>query len=347
MYFDASKGCSIVEVKRIGAGGMAELFLADLSSASGVSKRVVLKRMRSSMATDPVCRALFLNEARIHAELNHPHIVQLFDVGADRNCPFLTLEYIEGGDLRSLSEILFARDDNTRLEATLRMLSEISSALVAVHKIAVHQDISPSNILFSQRGYFKLCDFGLARRLTESADAEKLTGQGKFRYMSPEQIGGRATDPRSDVFSLAVCAAEFYSGQKLYTGLSRDALLQSLRKGSYLKQVEQLDLPEALRNIVLRAVQPSPKDRFADAYELMQSALSAGFGLRCHDKTNSLRWHDKPVSLARLSKILTLALVSPVLLFVPGIVKLISFLRYCKKKRTRQRSRNTLQIWSG
>ena len=320
------KWSDVVAVRRLAVGGMASVFLVDRLN-SRFRKRIVIKTILEKYISDAAVRDLFIREATRHASLAHPNIVQLFDFGHDSQSLYMALEYVSGGNLSTFSQSEYAKDKREMLAR--RVIENIGSALSTVHKFMIHGDISPGNILYGPDGSFKLCDFGLARDLLpETSPISDQYQKGTIRYMAPEQISRSHSDIRSDIFSLGITAAEFYSGTRLYGDLPPDQLAHLIRSGAYLKHIQRMNLPESLYDVILRAVQPSPHDRFQSADDLLlalscQRRLASSVDRSSLDA--SLRWHDnadrsEPKRVSKLSSLLSLLLTLPTLLLLPLIM---------------------------
>jgi serine/threonine protein kinase len=322
MEFEHIRWSELVEVKRLPSGGMAELFLVERVQGD-FRKFLVLKRIHERLADEANTRALFTQEACLHARFDHPHVVQLLDFGSDNRFLYMALEYVNGGDLFSLGPWLKKQGETQRVNFVLEAFTQMASALVLVHQHAIHHDLSPSNILYSERGSFKLCDFGLAKAIGQKP-GPILMGQGKFRYMSPEQICGSPTDARSDIFSLGATMAEFYAGEKLYGDLTPSAFSRLIRNGDYLKYFSALKLPKGLDEIILRTVQPSQGDRYQSSEVLLRdlSAERARLTLVQTPTPTSNGLTDVLPCRNRLpargwSKVISVLLTLPLLFFLP------------------------------
>lgn len=359
MHFYRSNSSEFGEVKRLGTGGMAEIFLVERVCAQGIRKKFILKRIHHHFLSDSSVRAQFLLEARIHAQLDHPNIVHFFDFTEDGDFLCLALEHVDGGDLCSLSPRLKRIDPIRRAQVGLQALFEVSSALNLVHEQAIHQDISPGNILYSNGGFFKICDFGLAK-LKHDPNLPANLGQGKLRYMSPEQISGTPTDQRSDIFSLGICMAELFSGKKLYSDLSVASLPRLIRTGTYLKHIHSFGFPSGFDRLIYDCIQPSPADRFQNAGQLLAAVtkVQSQFNLEhgCFGLTTLLASsEEKPAPAPKpilshsdvdrtmgahgklWARVVSILLSLPVLLFLPWIIRL---------KRSKDRASNALTAGS-
>lgn len=199
------------EIKRqIGQGGMATAYLAEQQS---LGRQVVLKVLDSTANTTPETVERFLNEGRIIASLNHPHIITIYDIGRHGDDVYISMEYVEGGDLKErMQHKVFAP-----VEA-IDVIEKIAGGLAAAHRNGiVHRDVKPGNILFRRDGTPLLSDFGIAKRLTGDSD---LTSTGMFlgspNYMAPEQSEAGPIDGRADIYALGVIFFEMLSGERAY-----------------------------------------------------------------------------------------------------------------------------------
>jgi eukaryotic-like serine/threonine-protein kinase len=260
---------------RLAIGGMAELFKATLTADHGFEKLVVIKKILPHLANDKSFVEMFIDEARITAQLDHRHIVQDFELGTDADTPFIAMQYVDGLDvLALLRECARAQ---IRLSADLAALiaRDVLDALDYAHNALdssgrplgiVHRDISPGNVLLSWRGDVKLTDFGIARAAERRHKTEAGTLKGKYGYMSPEQVSGSEIDARSDLFSVGILLAEMVMARRLFTSTNdldillmvRDARLDRLHKYA-------AEFPVELRVLTVRALQRRPEDRWQSA----------------------------------------------------------------------------------
>ncbi len=263
-----------VIVDRIGRGGMAEVFLARADGLRGFEKVVALKVIHEQMVDEPSHVELLLKEARLAATLDHPGIVQVFDVGSDKGEHYLTMEYVHGRDLRDILRALAGRRRMPLLIA-VAIVQEIARALHYAHRRTdreghplgiVHRDVSPSNVLVAFTGAVKLTDFGIAKVTAHTAQTRTGTFKGKFGYMSPEQYLQQDVDARSDVFSLGIVLYELTTGRRAFAGENPFAAMNKALDGSYLAPTEIVpDYPPALADIVARALATDRDVRYADA----------------------------------------------------------------------------------
>src|SRR6478672_2731184 len=257
-------------VRRLGAGGMAEVFLAKKRGAEGTFKVVVVKRILPGFTTSRRFRAMFIDEAQLATRLNHPNVVQVYEFsneGDDGH--ILAMEYVEGCDLGHLMNA--AKSTATRLPAWVAawIIAEAAKGLHYAHEKRdeggapldiVHRDVSPQNVLLSFEGVVKIADFGIAS--ARLVDEEQGVLKGKFGYMSPEQARAEKVDRRSDLYALGVILWECLTGRPLHGGLGGEALLDIVRSGKVEPPSTYVpDLPMDLEAIVMKALAPRREDR--------------------------------------------------------------------------------------
>jgi serine/threonine protein kinase/tetratricopeptide (TPR) repeat protein len=272
-------------VRRLGAGGMAEVFLAKKRGAEGTYKVLVLKRILPAHGGSRRFRSMFIEEARLATRLNHPNVVQVYEfqdffdqvreTGREQGL-LLAMEYVEGCDLGHL--MMAARARGTRIPAWVGawIIAEAAKGLHYAHEKKdeagqaldiVHRDVSPQNILLSFEGAVKIADFGIASARLFAEEQGVL--KGKFGYMSPEQARGESVDRRSDIYALGVILWEILAGRPVHGGLGGEALLDIVRSGIVEPPTTYApDIPAVLEPIVLQALAPAREDRFATGRDL-------------------------------------------------------------------------------
>lgn len=258
-------------LRKIGSGGMADVYLAEQRS---LSRRVALKVLHSRLADNPSYVQRFHNEARAAASLVHPNIVQIYEVGEAAGHHFIAQEYVAGKNLDQILQRQGALEPGTVLD----ILRQVVSALCQAAEMGiVHRDIKPANILLSPTGVVKVADFGLARVL--SADTKTLTevgvALGTPLYMSPEQIEGRPVDSRSDIYSLGVTSYHLLSGEPPHSGETALAIAVGHinREPTPLGKV-QVGLSDDFVAVVHRMIAKQPSERYAGPSELMRELRS-------------------------------------------------------------------------
>jgi serine/threonine-protein kinase len=264
---------------RLARGGMAEIYLARAEDEDGTVRHVVLKRVLMEMQHDPQMLQMFLEEGRVALRLFHPNVCHVYEVGESNGLTYMVLEWVHGTSLRELVRRAKAQNATLPVQLAVHIIAKVASALDYVHNARgldgkplsiIHQDVTPHNVMLSWKGQVKLLDFGIAK--TSVGEGQGVP-QGKYEYMSPEQVRSEPIDPRSDVFALGVCLYEVLTGSSLY---QRDGVPQTMTAivEEPVPSVRALrkDIPEALDRILTRALAKRPKDRFATAGE-MQRAL--------------------------------------------------------------------------
>jgi serine/threonine protein kinase/tetratricopeptide (TPR) repeat protein len=264
-------------VRRLGAGGMAEVFLAKKRGAEGTHKVLVLKRILPTHGSSRRFRAMFIEEARLAARLNHPNVVQVYefqDFGDDGL--LLAMEFVEGCDLGHLIGAAKGKGAKISPWAAAWIVAEAGKGLHYAHEKKdeagqpleiVHRDVSPQNILLSFEGAVKIADFGIASARLFAEEQGVL--KGKFGYMSPEQARGEPVDRRSDIYALGVVLWEILVGRPIHGGLGGEALLDIVRSGIVEPiSAHMPDVPPELEAIAMTALAASRDERFATAREM-------------------------------------------------------------------------------
>ena len=258
-------------VRRLGAGGMAEVFLAKKRGAEGTFKVVVVKRILPAFTTSRRFRSMFIDEAQLATRLNHPNVVQVYEFSNEGDeGHILAMEYVEGCDLGHLMSAAKAKGRLIPPWASAWIVAEAAKGLHYAHEKRdeggapldiVHRDVSPQNVLLSFEGVVKIADFGIASaRLT---DEEEGVLKGKFGYMSPEQARGEKVDRRGDLYALGVIFWECLTGRPLHGGLGGEALLDIVRSGKIEPPSTYVrDIPEELETIVLKLLSSKAEDRY-------------------------------------------------------------------------------------
>ena len=271
-------------LERVAVGGMAEVWKARMKGVEGFQKTVAIKKILAHLTDSVDFVTMFIDEAKLAAQLNHPHIIHIYDLGKIDEDFYIAMEYVEGKDLRSILNT--ARREGTPLPVGLALLvaSRLASALDYAHRKRdfdnrelglVHRDISPQNVLISYEGDIKLCDFGIAKAVAKASKTQMGALKGKLQYMSPEQAWGRVVDSRSDIFSLGAVLFEMLTGRRLFAGESEISVLESVRE-CRVQSVRDVDptVPEPVDAIVRRALAEDPDDRYQTAGE-MQKEIDA------------------------------------------------------------------------
>src|SRR5262249_149805 len=214
-------------IERLEAGGMAEVFLGQAVSVQGFKKRVAIKRVLTHLAQNKNLIAMFLDEARLGARLNHANIVTVFDIGAADNTYFIVMEFVDGSNLKTLIEVLRRQGRLFPLKEAVYIAMEVCRGLSYAHELTdehgdplgiVHRDVSPPNVIISKRGEVKGTDFGLAKATTQLETNDPGVVKGKFSYLFPESAMGQEVTASADLFSLGIVLWEMLAGRRLFLG---------------------------------------------------------------------------------------------------------------------------------
>jgi serine/threonine protein kinase len=261
---------------RLATGGMAELFLARATAPDGDARHVVLKRVLPSRTHDPQFVTMFLDEARLAIQLDHPNIVRVFDIGQLGSSYFFTMEYVHGENVRTVLQRVHGLRRRIPLAHAITIAAGAASGLHHAHDRAdpegkplgiVHRDVSPANIMVGFEGAVKLVDFGVAKATVRSTETRAGTIKGKIAYLSPEQcIGNKPVDRRSDVFALGIVFYELLAVQRLFRRESDFATMAAIVTDEVPPpSVCRPDIPPALDAVVMRALAKAPDQRYPTA----------------------------------------------------------------------------------
>jgi serine/threonine protein kinase len=263
----------------LNTGGMGELYLADREGVAGFSKQVVVKCLRDELASDEEFVEMFLAEGRLAGLLNHPNIVQLYELGEVDGSLFMAMEYVPGPDLAELLERVGSPFSQA---LALCIMTGVCEGLIYAHDAIgpngqplhlVHRDINPQNILVSQSGAVKIADFGIAKIQRRSTTQTGVL-KGKFRYLSPEQASGKPVDRRSDVFALGLLLFEVTLGCSAFPEGTDVQLLHAAALGLVR---DPLDIdpayPERLAAIFRRATALRKEDRYSSVARMLDDLL--------------------------------------------------------------------------
>jgi eukaryotic-like serine/threonine-protein kinase len=268
----------------LGRGGMADVYLTQLGG-TGFSKLAVLKRVRERLENDDELTQMFMDEGRLAARLNHPNIVQTFEVGTDAQGPFLAMEFLDGQTLSRLSKVASKQEKPLPLPLALSIVQQALSALHYAHELEdydgkkfalVHRDVSPQNIFVMYSGVAKLMDFGVAK--SEQALAETRTGvlKGKVVYMAPEQArGDLSLDRRADVFAMGIVMWELITHRRFWEGFTEVQIFGFLHgQEPFASPAPFSAAPKPLLDVCEKAIHRDRALRYQTAEEFL-SALEA------------------------------------------------------------------------
>ncbi|MCG8421705.1 MAG: protein kinase [Proteobacteria bacterium] len=262
-------------IERLAVGGMAEIYLAREAGAAG-DEFLVLKRILPNFAADQQLVDMFLDEQRVAATLRHKNIVRTYDVGEVDGDYFISMEYLQGQDVRRLSRTLKRRRMDMPLELTLTIIAGAAAGLQYAHDKKgvnlqpldiVHRDVTPHNLFVTYDGVVKLLDFGVAKAANRLVQTTVGTIKGKIPYMSPEQCKGLDIDRRSDIYTLGVVLYELTCGIRLYRarGAEFETMKRIVEEPVTRPSARRANYPRSLERIVLTAMAKNPSDRYQNA----------------------------------------------------------------------------------
>ena len=268
-------------VKRLAAGGMADVLLARTDGIEGFQRHVVIKRIHAELLEEQRYVTMFLDEARLAAALHHHNIVQVNDIGEEGGEYFFAMEYVHGEDVRTVLVDASKRGEQIPLEHVVTIISNAAAGLHHAHEQRgmdgtplhiVHRDVSPANILVGYDGAVKVADFGIALAAHRAEQTQSGVLKGKVAYMSPEQCNCEPVDCRSDVFSLGIVLYELITVRPCFAG-DNDFMTMSAIVGGKLDRPShhRKGLPPQLEAIVLKALARNAEDRYQTADELRRA----------------------------------------------------------------------------
>jgi serine/threonine-protein kinase len=266
-------------VRKLATGGMAEVFLARAEGPMGFAKKLVVKRILPQYSEDEGFVSMFLGEAKLAAELNHPNVVQIFDFGQTDGRYFIAMELIDGPNLRVLNNAARAAGAAIGFEYCARLVASAAEGLHYAHELKdgagrplnlVHRDISPDNILVSRQGTVKVVDFGIAKANTSPNLTRSGVLKGKMAYMPPEQLGRKNLDRRVDIYALGVVLYELVTGSMPFDATSEVSIIQAVMSESPLERVSvrRGDVPRQLEDIITKCLDKNRDYRYATGREL-------------------------------------------------------------------------------
>jgi eukaryotic-like serine/threonine-protein kinase len=261
-----------------------------MRGVEGFQKTVAIKKILPHLSDNQDFIEMFVDEAKLAAQLNHNNIIHIYDLGKIQSSYYIAMEYIDGYDLKTILRRGEERSHPMTVELALFVASKLASALDYAHRKKdfedremglVHRDVSPQNVLVSQEGDIKLCDFGIAKAASKASHTQAGALKGKLQYMSPEQAWGRSIDRRSDIFALATVLFEMLTNRKLFTGDNELSILEQVREA-------RVQPPSALNDevtsdvdrIVIKALQKDPGNRYQTAGEMARDLDAVLYSFR-------------------------------------------------------------------
>jgi TonB family protein len=287
---DGIKFGQYVLLEKIATGGMAEVWKARMRGVEGFQKTVAIKKILPHLSDNQDFIEMFIDEAKLAAQLSHNNIIHIYDLGKIQNSYYIAMEYVDGSDLKTILKKAQDHGQPMTVDLALFVASKIASALDYAHRRRdfddkdlglVHRDVSPQNVLISQEGDIKLCDFGIAKAAFKASHTQNGALKGKLQYMSPEQAWGQPIDRRADVFALATVLFEMLTGKKLFTGDSEISILEQVREARVTPPSEWNDeVTPDIDAVVLKALQKDPTTRYQTAGEMARDMDQILYGMK-------------------------------------------------------------------
>jgi serine/threonine protein kinase len=268
--------------RQIGQGGMAEVFLAYEREPSGEDRAVVLKRIRPEIALSPDFITMFLDEARLAGRLDHPNVARTFEYGQADGLLYMAMEYVRGTSVSRL--IMGLGQEGIAVDVAVQIVLDVLEGLHYAHELrdesgqllgVVHRDVSPQNIVVSEKGIAKLIDFGVARAATQVHVTGTRRLKGKLAYIAPEILSRSSPDRRADLFAVGVVLHEMITGRSLFTRESEAETVRALRDDEAPSLVP-FGAPPELEAIVGRALEKGPEKRYGTALEMRDALARLG-----------------------------------------------------------------------
>jgi serine/threonine-protein kinase len=264
-------------LRKLEAGGMAEVFRAELESVEGFKKEVAIKRVLPHLSQNRQFIEMFLDEARLSLKFSHANVVQTFSIGTADNTYFIVMEFIDGVNVRKIMEYYGTTGHVMSPAQAAFVINEVCKGLTYAHNLSggdgrplgvVHRDVSPPNILLSKEGEVKIVDFGLAKATSQLESTDPGLIKGKFAYLSPEAAHGLEVDKRADIFAAGTVLWELLTGKRLFKGDTDYDTVMNVRDAA-IPSVSTINpaVPQEMDAILSVALDRDINRRFQDASE--------------------------------------------------------------------------------
>lgn len=266
-------------LRLLARGGMAEVYLARAKGLQGFEKLVVIKRILPVLSADPAFVEMFLNEARIAAQLQHTNVVQVYDMGSVGDAYFFSMEFLHGQDLRTVWKTASKRHQRLPLEHVLYMMSSVCAGLHYAHEKLgfdgqhlglVHRDMSPHNVFVTYDGAVKVVDFGIVKATQRETQTPSGMLKGKVSYMAPEQCRIEVVDRRADLWSVGVMLWELLTGKMLFSGKGDFEIMQAICEHDAPRPSAIAPCDAEVEAIVMKALTRDRDARYQTAHELQE-----------------------------------------------------------------------------
>jgi serine/threonine protein kinase len=254
---------------KVAQGGMAEIYRARYFGEGGFVKEVAVKKILPNLSLSKDFVTMLCDEAKALVKLQHKNIVQVYELGKDKDSYYISMEYVDGVDLRRLFKKVVSESGLFPLKFSCFVISEILQAMDFAHnRDIIHRDVSPPNILISYNGEVKVADFGIAKGGHRQFETVVTEVKGKYSYMSPEQAEGKTVDVRSDLYAIGVIFFELITGKRLFNAPNDFLAIEQVKK-SELPEGWKISMPNELSQIIARALQKESADRYRSAADFL------------------------------------------------------------------------------
>lgn len=286
-------------IKSIGEGGMANVYLA---YDTILDRNVAIKLLRGDLASDEKFVHRFQREALSASSLNHPNIVEVYDVGEDGGDYYIVMEYIEG---KHLKDLIKKRGKLTTSEVVDIMLQITDGMSIAHDSYIIHRDIKPQNIMILENGLVKITDFGIAMAMNATQLTQTNSVMGSVHYLPPEQANGNGSSLQSDIYSMGIVMYELLTGKLPFRGDNAvEIALKHLRESMPDIKEELPTIPNSIANIILKATAKNPKNRYTDAREMHEDLKTCMNDERIKEARVVFKYSENNFDNTKVSKML-------------------------------------------
>lgn len=288
----------------LGEGGMANVYLANDVI---LNRKVAVKVLRGDLASDEKFIRRFQREALSASSLSHPNIVEMYDVGEEDGHYYIVMEYVEGITLKQLIQ----RNGPLTVPEVIDIMLQLTSGLACAHDAyIIHRDIKPQNILILDNGLVKITDFGVAMAMNNSQLTQTNSLLGSVHYLPPEQVGGKGSTMKSDIYSLGILMYELLVGKIPFSGENHvEIALKHMQDALPSVRSNNQKIPQSIENIILKAAAKNPKNRYNDIKEMQSDLESALTDERLEEAPYRYKYkeHDEEKVIEKTRKISPLA----------------------------------------